>query len=113
MLEYSLKYSQVKIISTFDFIEKNCKNILLFYSRNHPTNKLLQFISKEIIKILNIEDKINYVIDPLNKVKSIMYECVKKTLNFSTDDYKPVLNKEENINKICELYYGEYKKIHF
>jgi hypothetical protein len=47
------------IISTYEYIKENYKNKLLFYSMNHPTKYVIQFICEEIINTLKIENTIN------------------------------------------------------
>ena len=53
------KKSNVYFISISDYVEKNYREKLLFYSMNHPSKYLLQFICENIINILNIDNSIN------------------------------------------------------
>jgi hypothetical protein len=66
-------YENVYIISTYEFIKNNYKDKLLFYSMNHPTKYVLQYISEEIIKHLEIINTINYNIDPLTSRKPVYH----------------------------------------
>jgi hypothetical protein len=101
------------IISTYEFIKQNYKDKLLFYSMNHPTKYVIQFLCEEIIKILQIKNTINYNIDQLNNPKCILYKCISKNVNFDINQHTPLTKNNENIHKIVELYYDTYKKIGF
>lgn len=72
------KYWDIKISH---FIKKNYKKKLLFYDPGHPTNYLLKKIAKEVLKNLNIYDKIQ-IIDGINLDIHQMpiYPCVRKCL---------------------------------
>lgn len=72
------KYWDIKISH---FIKKNYKKKLLFYDIGHPTNYLLKKIAKEVLRILNIYDKIQ-IIDGINLDIHQMpiYPCVRKCL---------------------------------
>jgi hypothetical protein len=109
--------SNIYIISTYQYISDNYKNKLLFYSMNHPSKYLLQYICEEILKILNlfkpIDYKINYDIDPLYNPKCIIYRCIQKVVNFNIDDYKPLLDNKNNVNEISKYYYDTYQNIKF
>lgn len=72
------KYWDIKISR---FIKKNYKRKLLFYDPGHPTNYLLKKIAKEILKILNIHDKIRMT-DSINLdgLQIPIYPCVRKCL---------------------------------
>jgi len=98
MLQYK-KYN-THFINIVPFIESNYKNQLLFYTFNHPTKYLLQFIATEIIKILHIPDTINYNLDPFNDERGILYSCIQKMVNFDIKKHTPFLNGRSNINDI-------------
>lgn len=72
------KYWDIKISH---FIKKNYKKKLLFYDTGHPTNYLLKKIAKEVLRTLNIYDKIQ-IIDGINLGIHQMpiYPCVRKCL---------------------------------
>jgi len=103
------------IISTYEFIKNNYKDKLLFYSFNHPTKYLIQFICEKIINILNIKNTIDYDIDPLDFVKCILYKCISKNVNFNIDKCTPFIlgYKDKDNYNITQLYYKTYKKIGF
>jgi hypothetical protein len=102
--------SNVYFISITDYIKNNYKEKLLFYSMNHPSKYLLQFICENIINILNIDNSINYTIDPLNYPKCILYKCLESTVRFKISN--------DNIStrdtfSITKQYYDTYDKINF
>ncbi len=45
-------------VQVTDFIDANFRTQLLFFTMNHPTNRLLAFISQEIIKLLGIPGRV-------------------------------------------------------
>ena len=109
------KYSDTNIylIGTYEYIKNNYKDKLLFYSMNHPTKYLIQFICKKIIDILNLKNEINYNIDILNSPKCILYKCISKNVNFDIDNYEPLILNFTNVENITQLYYNTYRNIGF
>jgi len=106
------KKSNVYFISISDYIEKNYREKLLFYSMNHPSKYLLQFICENIINILNIDNSIIYTIDPLNNPRCILYECVQSAVRFKIDN-DIITNNCTDIFSITKLYFDTYDKINF
>ena len=98
MLQY--KKNNTYFINVIPFIEKNYKNTLLFYTFNHPTKYLLQFIALEIINILDICDTINYDFDPFNYERGILYSCIQKMVNFNIEKHTPYMNGSSDVNDI-------------
>jgi len=92
-------------INVVPFIEKNYKDVLLFYTFNHPTKYLLQFLAEEIIEILKIPNTIDYELDPFSNFKPILYSCIQKAVNFDIKQYKPLINNETNLFNIYNLYF--------
>lgn len=115
--EYNIKYPKLEIyhIKTSQFIQDNFCKYLLFYSINHPSKKLFEYIVNEILKKLNIFiNNFTTDIDPLEtSEKGILYFCLKKVLKFNIENYKPRLLKScsNEIDKILKEYYLEYNKI--
>ncbi len=106
------KYNEnIFIISIYDFVKTNYKNKLLFYSMNHPTKYVIQYICEEIIKHLNILNTINYNIDVLNDPKCIIYKCIQKNVNFNIDEHLPLLANKTNVEEITQLYFDTYRNI--
>jgi len=98
MFQYTKK--NTSFINIIPFIEDNYKDTLLFYTFNHPTKYLLQFIALEINKILDISDTIDYKLDPFSQEKCILYSCIQKMVNFDIKKYSPLMNNTSNINDI-------------
>ena len=109
--KYNDKY--VYVIGTYEYIKSNYKNELLFYSMNHPTKYLIQFICKEIISILQINNTIDYTVDTLANTKCILYKCISKNVNFDINNHNVETLGITDINKITQLYYNTYKEIGF
>lgn len=114
MEEYNNIYP-ITIIKASNFIRCNYKKQLLFYSMNHPTKYLLQYICKKILQELGENDKfIDLIIDPLFlSDRGIFYKCVQKAVEFNINDYTPQLSKfkANNINQIVRIYYDTYDKL--
>lgn len=109
------KYNKdnVHIISSYEFIKNNYKDKLLFYSMNHPSKYLIQFICENIIQILNIPNTINYNIDLFNHTRCILYKCIQKKVNFNITEYTPLILNNSDIRDIINLYYNTYKNINY
>lgn len=105
--------NNIFIITTYDYIKQNYKDKLLFYSMNHPSKYVLQYISEQILEILQEPNTINYDIDPLNSTKCIIYKCIQKVVNFDINQHTPLTNNKTNNYDITELYYNTYKDIGF
>jgi hypothetical protein len=98
-------------ISIVNFIKNNYKDKLLFYSMNHPTKVLLQYIAEEILKKINLKTNINYDIDPLNEPKCILYSCIQNAVNFDISNEKVALGDRTSVESVIDLYYDTYRKI--
>lgn len=107
------KKNNVFIISIHDYVKNNYKKKLLFYSMNHPSKLVLQYICEEIIKILKIKNKINYNNDPLSNPKNIVYNCIEKVVDFNITKCNIKINNKTNLNEITKMYYDTYKKINY
>mgnify|MGYP006139219085 CR=1 FL=1 len=106
------KRSNVYFISISDYIEKNYRDKLLFYSMNHPSKYVLQFICEHIINLLNIKNNINYTIDPLKRTRCILYKCLKNAIRFNIDNDIITCNLTD-VFSITKLYFDTYDKINF
>jgi hypothetical protein len=102
--------NNIHIISTYEYIKQNYKEKLLFYTVNHPTKYLIQYICKEIIEILQIENTMNYDIDILSSIRCILYKSVSKAVNFDITSCSASLLNITDINKITLIYYDKYKE---
>jgi len=105
------KNTNVSIISTYDYIRDNYKDKLLFYSMNHPTKHLIQYICKEISKILTINCNINYSIDNLDNYRGILYKCLQTAVNFKIEDHTPLILSKTNVSDIVQVYYDAYNTV--
>lgn len=103
--------NNIYFISTHEYIKENYKNKLLFYSMNHPTKYVIQYICEKIVDILKIENTINYNIDILAGTKCILYKCIAKNVNFDIESHDILTLGISDINKITQLYYDTYKEI--
>lgn len=103
----------IHLIGTYEFVKNNYKEKLLFYSMNHPTKYLIQFICENIINILQIQNNINYNIDLLENTKCILYKCISKNVNFDINNHSFLTLGITDVSKITELYYDTYKEIGF
>lgn len=99
------------VIGTYEYIKNNYKDKLLFYSMNHPTKYVIQFICEKIIDILQISNNIDYNIDFLENPKCILYRCISKNVNFNIDDHSILTLGITDIDKLAQLYYDTYKEI--
>jgi len=104
--------SNIYFIYTGDYIRANYKHKLLFYSMNHPSKYVLQFVGESILNLLDIPTTtINYDTDPLSSIKCIMYKCIQPCVFFDINKCEPYMYKTNNIQDICELYYNVYNEI--
>jgi len=115
-------YRNIQYVSVVNYIKDNYKNKLLFYSMNHPTKILLQFVANEIIKKLNnvfvdghlseisVDNSINYNIDPLNEPKCIIYSCIQNAVNFDISKEQFALCDKHDAESITRLYYDTYNE---
>jgi hypothetical protein len=105
MLQY--RKHNTHFINIIPFIENNYKNKLLFYTFNHPTKHLLQFIALEIIKFLNIPDTIDYNLDPFTNERCILYSCIQKIVHFNIKEFTPLMHGSSDINDIFDATKAE------
>lgn len=109
--EEKYKYENIFIIGIHEYIKNNYKDKLLFYSMNHPTKYVIQFICEKIINILQIENTLDYTIDTLENAKCILYKCIQKIVNFDINNHNALTIGLTDVSKITQLYYDTYKKI--
>lgn len=105
------KNVHIYFISTYEFIKNNYKNKLLFYSMNHPTKFVIQYICEEINKNFLLSNNINYDIDDLSNPKSILYKCIQKNVTFDISNHSPSILGKTSIHEIAQIYYNTYKEI--
>lgn len=103
----------IYVKSYYKFIKENYKNKLLFYSMNHPTKCLTQFICEDLVSTLQIENTINYSVDELESTRCILYKCISKNVNFDISKHDFLTLNTRDVSEITQLYYDTYKKIGF
>ena len=104
--------SNIHFVYTGDYIRTNYKHKLLFYSMNHPSKYVLQFVCESILDLLDITNTtINYDTDPLSSTKCIMYKCIQPCVFFDIMKCQPSMYKTTNVQDICKLYYNVYNEI--
>lgn len=113
MIQKYNKFRNVYFINIVDFIKNNYKDKLLFYTNNHPTKYLEQYIGKEIVNILNLKFNINYNVDPHYPIKLILYKSIQSVVNFNINDYKPLICGNTNLNLITKIYFNYYDNCNF
>lgn len=105
-------FDNVIVISCYDFIKHNYKDHLLFYSMNHPTKLLFNYICEQVEQLIAENIMIDYDFDPLVKgSKCIIYKCVQKVVNFDIKLCEPKICGESDLKKIVEMYYKTYDEI--
>lgn len=100
-------------IHLYDFIKDNYKEKLLFYSMNHPTKYLIQYVCLEIIDCLQIPNTINYDIDTFQHLKCILYKCIQPQVNFDINEHPPLMLNKVTVEEITKIYYDSYKTINY
>lgn len=112
MQEYKKK-SNIYIIPAAEFIEQNFQHELLFWTVNHPTKYVFQYLAFEILKLLDLPlNKINKSIDILStNEKCLLYKCLENAVYFNVNNFKPRLNQLEIHDpfEIISAYYTVYK----
>jgi len=103
--------SNVSIISINEYIRLFYKEKLLFYTVNHPSKFVLQYVCENILSHMNEINTMNYHADPLNTEKNIIYKCVQKIVNFSVYDHPPLLKHMEDDYSVVNSYFEIYKRI--
>lgn len=68
-------------ITISDYIKENFRNEQTFFDPNHPTNKVLNEISRRILLALNMDDDCRYDrVDSLDSFELPIYGCVRRAL---------------------------------
>lgn len=107
MSPHKLIYS----IPISNYIKDNYKKKLLFYTTNHPSKYLFQYVSEKIVDSLNLENTIDYTIDLLSHTKLILYKCIQKVVFFDIQPHEPLIGNQSNINDIYKWYCDLYTNI--
>lgn len=108
--EREINDPSVYFISVTDFIKTNCYHALLFYTINHPTKILFQYICKQILTFLNIKDtEINLNLDPLEDV--VQFPIYNSFQNINEKHYCVIDKKKINIFDIFNKDFAIYEEI--
>jgi len=102
---------RVHILSIHDFIRDNYKEKLLFYSMNHPSSLVIQFVCEEFLRFTGLPNTMDYAIDVLAMIRCVLYSCVQKNVAFSIADHEPLLLGKTTAGDIARLYYDAYARI--
>ena len=108
-------WDNVHYVSIADFVERNYRERLLFYSFNHPTKHLLQFIADQIIRIAAVRGlTIDHDLDPLAEpTRCTLYKCIQPAVNFRISDCSIRTLDARDPLAVVRLYYAAYDKVGF
>jgi len=113
--ENEINNDKVNLIKVSDYIRENYKNKLLFYSMNHPSKYVFQYIALKICDLLKLNPaNLNLSMDPLREnERGILYRCIQNVVNFDISIYRPRLSSGnlEDIHNIYNRYIEIYKTI--
>ena len=101
--------SNIYILDITNFIEKTFKEKLLFYTFNHPTGVLLEYIALLIKENLDLNTQWPKCTDVLADSKGILYSCMQNILNFDIKQFPPNIVNYKNIEDIIQFYHTSYK----
>jgi len=113
-------YPDANFIDVSNYIRDNWVDKLLFYSVNHPTNYIYNYIlnnivDRELVKISNCGmEKTSYPENIYTHIpgeqRGIMYKSVRDQLKFDINCYKPCMNGITDNYKIINEYYTSYNE---
>lgn len=92
-------------INVSNFILENYKDKRLFITQNHISNYFIQYVSKNILKLLNIDYSLpEYINDQKDYIEA---ECVfdKYNMNYHKFNYDFIINDNLTKNKIINFYH--------
>lgn len=100
-------------IKISDYITKNYKNKLLFYSMNHPSKYIFHHMMDQILKLLDIKfDDYPKQYDPLSVYIGPLYKSLQNAVEFDVNDYNiTIKNKIYTIDEYCIKYLNTYKNL--
>lgn len=112
MQEYKKK-SNIYIIKAAEFIKQNFQHELLFWTINHPTKYVFQYLAQEILQLLKLPlQNINKSIDILStNERCLLYKCLENAVYFNINNFQPRLNQQDihDSFEIINAYYTFYK----
>jgi len=111
----STKYEHPRkyiFITLSTFIKNNYKKELLFYSVNHPTYFLFEYICNEILTILDLHN-LCYTFQKKDLLylndRVILYKSIQNAVDFDIEKYSESINNNSNITDIVNMYLKEYE----
>lgn len=110
---YEYKFLEnIHFIYSSQFITDKYKDKLLFYTINHPTKYLFQYISSSILDILKIKiEEYPENIDPLKSLIMPVYSTLQKKVYFPVNKFQNFQHYDMifNTTNIVKQYIEEYE----
>jgi hypothetical protein len=110
---YEYKFLEnIHFIYSSQFITDKYKEQLLFYTMNHPTKYLFQYISTAILNILKIKiEEYPGNLDPLKSLIMPVYSTLQKKVYFQVNHYQNFQHYDMifNNSNIIKQYVEEYE----
>ena len=100
----------IQFISVYDFIKDNYKYKLLFYTVNHPSKFLIQYICENILNILRAPNTIRYELDMFDHTRCFLYKCIQNVVFFDVTQHTPLIDGKQNPIEICKMYHKMYSE---
>ena len=100
----------INCICIHDFIKDNYKKKLLFYTINHPSKHLVNYICENIVHLLDIQNRIHYEYDLFSNTRCILYQSIQSVVDFDIKQHTPRIDDKETIDEIYNLYCQIYAK---
>jgi len=104
------QHKNIICLSLHDFIKENYKKYLLFYTVNHPSKILVNYICEILVNLLGVNNTIRYELDMFNNIRCLLYKCVQNAVHFDIGQYTPYLEGNETVERVCDLYYKIYSR---
>jgi len=100
-LNHIKELDKLSDIKMYDFVKNNYKKDRLFFSRRYPQSPFFYHMCKEILKILNIKEKMPATFSGYaDKNNDPILPTVHKILNLK---FKPHMGKRKGINYPCNI----------
>lgn len=100
-LNHIKELDKLSDIKMYDFVKNNYKKDRLFFSRRYPMSSFFYPMCKEILKILNIKEKMPATFSGYaDKNNDPILPTVHKILNLK---FKPHMGKRKGINYPCNI----------
>lgn len=103
--------NNVHIIDITDFILAHYRTDLLFFTVNHPTNVLLEYISEQVCRIMQIDFARNLAREMIDDIQGILYTCLNQITLFDVRHKTFKLLDKACIKDIVQAYYECYDQL--